>query len=288
MGQGGYYFYNNGYYEPSWLLEGSVNIGTMNSVTDIGGSKSAQTGLKPYVFRTPKLTGGISLTATHRDWLAFRLDLVAGQVEAHDSLLTNATHYSSIGRFERNLNFRSSIFEISAGAEFHPIFLRDYQVNDRYIPRLSPYLTFGIGIAYFKPEALWGSNWIELQPYRLEGQGFDEYPDRKPYKTTTLTFPMGLGLKYELNHFIFLRGEIIHRFTTTDYLDDVSKGDWVDPSLFYKYLSPSDAFLASKLYNRSVKINPPRNTRPRGNEFNNDIFWSVQFRVGFVLNRKRR
>ena len=98
---------------------------------------------------------------------------------------------------------------------------------------------------------------------------------------------MGVGLRYEVNSALYVRGEIMHRLTQTDYLDDVSNGDWVDPNLFYKYLSVADADLASKLYNRSKKVNPPRNTRPRGNEKNNDVFWSAQLRIGFVLNRKR-
>jgi opacity protein-like surface antigen len=283
----GYYFYDASHFEPSWVLELSANIGGMNGVTDIGGSKKGKQGLGSYTFRSTKPGGGLTLSATHRDIIAFRLDLVAGNVEGHDSLLKGATNYNAVGRYERNLNFRSSIFQVFAAAEFHPLYLRNYQINDRYVPRLSPYITAGIGFANFTPKVLVEGNWIPVQPLRLEGQGFEEYPDREPYSTSTLTLPVGAGLRYEASRALTLRLEFINSFTRTDYLDDVSKGDWVDPSLFYKYLSSGEATLASMLYNRSIIVNPPRNTRPRGDDSKNDIFWTLQFRVGLALNRGR-
>jgi hypothetical protein len=284
----GFYFYDNGYYEPSWVLDLSLNIGIANPVMDIGGSKKDQSGLNPYNLRTPKLAGGFSLTASHNDWLAFRLDLAFGRVEAHDSLLKDATHFSSIGRFERNLNFRASTFEAFLAAEFHPLFLRDYQVNDRYPPRISPYIIAGIGLINWKTRVFYGNEMIDVKPLRLEGQGFAEYPDRPVYRNVALTFPVGLGIKYDVSRVITLRGELIHKFTNTDHIDDVSWGDWVNPELFSNYLSPDQAALASQLYNRSTIINPPRNTRPRGDETNKDIIWNVQLRVGFALNRGDR
>jgi opacity protein-like surface antigen len=283
----GYYFYDANHFEPSWVLDISANVGGMNCITDIGGSKKGKGGLNAYTFNTTKFGGGLSLSATHKDLITFRLDLNAGKVEAHDSLLKGATHYSAIGRYQRNLNFRSSIFQVFAGAEFHPLFLRDYQINDRYMPRLSPYIMAGIGFTSFKPQVLVQDTWIPVKHLSLEGQGFDEYPDREPYSTTTLTIPIGAGLRYEASRIISLRLEFINNFINTDYLDDVHKGDWVDPSLFYKYLPSGEAALASLLYNRSIVVNPPRNTRPRGNESKKDIFWTLQFRVGFAINRGR-
>ncbi|MCU0334758.1 MAG: hypothetical protein MUF62_06865, partial [Chitinophagaceae bacterium] len=34
-----------------------------------------------------------------------------------------------------------------------------------------------------------------------------------------------------------------------DYIDDVSRAEWVDPNLFAQYLSPAQAALARQLYN---------------------------------------
>ena len=38
-----------------------------------------------------------------------------------------------------------------------------------------------------------------------------------------ICFPIGVGVKYALNDRINVGFEIVHRFTSTDYLDDVSK-----------------------------------------------------------------
>jgi hypothetical protein len=80
---------------------------------------------------------------------------------------------------------------------------------------------------------------------------------------------------------------MLRHSTFTDYLDDVSQENWVDPNLFSKYLSPSDAALARQLYNRSTTINPPRNTRPRGKSTDRDAFWNVSLKVGININRVR-
>lgn len=283
----GYFFYDNGYYEPSWVIDAGINVGFMNCITDIGGSKRGVGSIGATTLRQSQLATGITLTATHKDWLAVRLDLGTGRVAAADSLLAGATQFSAVGRFERNLSFRSPVSDVFVGVELHPLFLRDYQISDRYMPRLSPYITAGFGFMTFNPQANIDDRWVNLRPLRLEGQGFAEYPDRRPYGNTALIFPLGVGLRYELSRIITLRMEVIRRTTTTDYLDDVSKGDWVDPALFFNYLPQGQAELASRLYNRSVLINPPRNTRPRGDDRDRDMYWSAQFRFSFALNRDR-
>jgi len=283
-----YYFYNSGYFEPTWVLDASLNIGGMNALTDIGGNKSSKDGLSAVTLKNTHLTGGLSLTATYDDWLAFRFDVSAGRVEAHDSLLKGATESNAIGRLDRNLNFRSPITEAFLGVEIHPLLIKNYGLTDAEPPRLSPFFMVGIGVMSYNPQAWVDNRWVELRPLRLEGQGFIEYPDRQPYSSTAFTLPLALGLRYELSRALYVRGEIIRRVTNTDYLDDVSQGDWVDPSLFYKYLPVGQANLASRLYNRSVTVNPPRNTRPRGDSKNNDTYFSFQVRLSLVLNRGRR
>ncbi len=71
------------------------------------------------------------------------------------------------------------------------------------------------------------------------------------------------------------------------YLDDVSQENWIDPVLFYKYLDPAQAAIATQLYNRSTVINPPRNTRPRGKSADSDAYWNMVIKVGININRVR-
>ncbi len=62
-----------------------------------------------------------------------------------------------------------------------------------------------------------------LRGLGTEGQGNAAYPDRKPYGSMGICLPFGVGAKYAINPRMNIGVEISHRFTNTDYLDDVSK-----------------------------------------------------------------
>ncbi len=71
---------------------------------------------------------------------------------------------------------------------------------------------------------------------RTEGQGFTEYATRKEYKLMSMNIPIGVGVKYFMSENVNISFEIIHRKTFTDYIDDVSTPNYVDPALFYNYM----------------------------------------------------
>lgn len=284
----GYYFYNNGYYESDVVVEAGLTGGVINGMTDVGGSKKGKANSGPvqdFTFKETNLTGGIYATATYRDVLALRLDLNVGRIEAADSNLKGTTNKYAEGRYVRNLSFRTNVFEIGLLGEVHPLMM--FQYIEREPPRLSPYIAGGISWIKFNPTAQLNGVWYNLEPLRLEGQGFSEYPDRKRYNTNSFGLTYGLGLRYEVAQFMNIRLEVMKHSLFTDYLDDVSQENWVDPSLFYKYLSPNQAALATQLYNRSTVVNPPRNTRPRGKSKDNDAYWNAVIKIGFNLNRVR-
>jgi opacity protein-like surface antigen len=284
-----YHFYNDRFMEPSVVLELGVSGGIMNCMTDIGGNKNSQAKLlKGFSLQKTQFSGGLYVAGVYNDLLAVRLDYNFGRIEAIDSLLKGATDPSTVGRYERNLSFRSTIRELALNVELHPIFFIDYLGNGTEPPRFSPYVFAGLGWLSFDPQANIDNRWVRLEPLRLEGQGFKEYPDRKRYKTQAIAIPVGVGLKYEWTQLITLRLEVNRRFTNTDYLDDVSQAAWVTPSLFYQYLQPSQADLAARLYNRSARFNPPQDTRPRGNPKAKDAYWSGSFKLGFNINRRLR
>ncbi|CAN5764064.1 hypothetical protein BH10BAC3_BH10BAC3_27820 [soil metagenome] len=284
----GYYFYNNGYYESQTVIEGGISVGMINGMTDIGGSKKGRANSGPvgdFTFKESNLSAGLYVNATYKDFIAARLDFSFGRVEAADSNLKGTTNKFAEGRYVRNLSFRTNIFEIGAGVELHPLMMRDY--IDKEPPRLSPYVFGGISWIKFNPKAYLNGVWYELEPLRLEGQGFSEYPDRKRYKRNSFAVPYGVGVRYEATQFLNVRLEVAKHSLFTDYLDDVSQENWIDPALFYKYLSPGQAAVASQLYNRSTVINPPRNTRPRGKSNENDAYWNVVIKLGININRVR-
>ncbi len=120
----------------------------------------------------------------------------------------------------RSLNFKSHLIEFSTAIEYNFLNMNsDY--GDYY--EYSPYFFAGIGLFHFNPYTFdKDGNKIYLKPLRTEGQGLAQFPDRKEYSLYQLCFPIGIGFKWNLNKSIQLAYECGYRFTTTDYLDDVS------------------------------------------------------------------
>ena len=120
---------------------------------------------------------------------------------------------------ERNLSFRSDIFEASLQAEIN-LFGFDPTDNDHHF---AIYLLGGISVYHFNPQSKYEGEWVDLQPLGTEGQGSEAFPNREKYSLTQVSFPVGGGLKYAFNHNWSLGLEFGFRKTLTDYLDDVSR-----------------------------------------------------------------
>ena len=291
-----YYFYDNGSYDSPVVFEFGASVGTMNCLTDVGG----RSGLgKPFVkdlnIGNNQLNGSIYLTATYKEKIAIRMEGTFGHIKAYDSILASVKSTSQ-GRYERNLNFKSEISEFSLLAEFHPLFIFvDWPGTDRDPPYFSPYLVAGIGFFSFNLQSKTrNGQYVDLQPLSLEGQGFPEYPERKPYKLSQMNFPVGAGVRYELGPSFNLRAEFLLRILTTDYLDDVST-KYIDKSVFGKYFSGADLQNAQDL-----SFNQRTNTGPnsiefnknvggiRGNSKNNDSYFTFNIKIGYTFGRESR
>jgi hypothetical protein len=120
----------------------------------------------------------------------------------------------------RSLNFKSHIIEFSTAVEYNILNMNsDY--GDYY--EYTPYVFAGIGIFHFNPYTFDNAgNKIFLKPLRTEGQGLAQFPDRKEYSLYQLCLPIGIGFKWNLDEYMQLGYECGYRFTTTDYMDDVS------------------------------------------------------------------
>ena len=284
-----FYFYDNNYYDTPLMFEVGGSFGIMNCLTDVGGIRgNGRPFLKDLTFGNNRLNGSIYLSALYKYAVGVRLEGTFGTIKAYDSISLKSV---SEGRYERNISFKSNISEISLVAEFHPLFIFINWLNrDNEPPRLSPYLAAGVGFFSFNPQAKLNNNWIDLQPLSTEGQGFAEYPNRKVYKLKQLSFPVGVGFKYELSPAINLRFEIIDRITTTDYLDDLSTR-YVNPNLFSKYFTGTQLANAQALNDRRSKTNPeypinPNGGQLRGNPKNKDSYFTCNFKVGLSFGRE--
>ena len=286
-----YYFYDNKYYDSPVTFELGGSIGAMNCLTDLGGNKGkGKKFVKDLNLGKTSIAGSISLTAMYNYMFALRLEATFGSVSADDKILKNVAP-STFGRYERNLSFKSKITDFMLGLEIHPLYiLNSYEQDDEKEPPLfSPYLLAGVGFFSFKPQAKLAGKWIDLQPLSTEGQGFAEYPDRKPYKLNQINIPLGLGVKYDLGSTLSLRAEFVYRKLNTDYLDDVSSTYYIDPTLYANYFTGAKLTNALLLNNREYELDPsyPSTTHERGNPKNKDAFFTFNLKIGYTFGRPK-
>ncbi|MEP6699660.1 MAG: hypothetical protein ABJA85_00025 [Bacteroidota bacterium] len=283
-----YYYYNDKYYENAVVLEMGLSAGIMNCLTDLGGKKGiGKNFIKDLNWKNTKLSYGLYAIAMYQNKIGVRLQGTFGSIAGYDSILKQV-ETPSTGRYERNLSFKSKISDFQLALEIHPLFFKNY--DDEDFPLLSPYAVIGIGYYSFDPQAKLNGQWYALHPLKLEGQGFREYPDRKPYKLSQFNVAVGLGVKYEVNSLFNARLELVHRILNTDYLDDVST-NYIDPNLFYSYLPTNLAAIAQQLHNRKGELNPSDMTTvgdQRGDPSDNDAFFTIQLKFGMTLGRQKR
>jgi hypothetical protein len=210
---------------------------------------------------------------------------IALRIGASFAQLGYSDQYNSHNKYmySRNLSFNSKVWELTLQGDFN--FFRFMPGEPQY--SFTPYITFGAGVFSYDPYAYLKGVKVPLRPLNTEGQGSTLYPDRKPYSSMAISIPFGGGIKYALNDRINIGFEILHRFTNTDYLDDVST-TYVDPSVFP--LNPdgsqSDAQLLS---DRSYELGQPIGIpgRQRGNSKQKDQFVTAMFHLTFNLQSYR-
>lgn len=169
----------------------------------------------------PKIAFGVFYRKQFGDYVAARISGTFAQLGYSDVYSNN--QYQRL----RNLSFNSNIFELALQGDFN--FFKFNPIDPNY--RFTPYVTIGAGIFSFNPYAYLNGKKYFLQPIGTEGQGTTAYPDRKKYNTTAICFPIGVGLKFNISDQMNIGFEVAHRFTSTDYLDDVSK-TYAGASLF--------------------------------------------------------
>jgi len=273
-------------------VEIGLGIGPMFFLGDLGGNPGIgqSTWLKDVQFPLTKLSKGIYVNVYPSEFLGFRLAFNQGKLDGYDSK-TKDNGGAERHRKARNLQFQTSILEGYLAAEFYPtVFIEKYEGLAK---KFRPYGLIGIGAFHFNPKGQYfapdgSSEWVALHPLRLEGQGFAEYPDRKPYSLTQLEIPMGFGFKYYVKENMYVGLELLHRDLFTDYVDDVST-TYIDNSLFARYLSPEQAAMANQLYYRKYFVpNGPQQRIPdeaqRGDPTQNDAYFSAILRLGWRLN----
>ncbi len=222
----------------------------------------------------PKMAASVFFRKNFGNYIAVRVAANYAKVGYSD---VHNTHNPIMLR--RNLSFNSNIWELALQGDFN--FFRFMPGEPGY--NFTPYVTLGAGIFNYDPYAYLNGEKFFLRPLNTEAQGNANYPDRKPYSSMSVSIPFGVGLKYSLNERINVGFEIVHRFTNTDYLDDVST-TYVDPAVF-PTLPNGDPSPAQLLHDRSYETGEPIGLpgRQRGNSKQKDQFVTALFYVTFNL-----
>jgi len=150
-------------------------------------------------------------------------------------------------RRNRNLNFKSNVYELAVRYEFH---LAQELIGHRYNLRgakgmrnslLGLYGFVGLGGFYFNPKGRFGNQWIPLHPLSTEGQGLEGGPSN--YSRLAIAIPVGFGIRKTISKSTKLGIELGVRKTFTDYIDDVST-TYFDNDIIRQEVGVDAAFLA--------------------------------------------
>lgn len=203
------------------MLGGAHYLGDLNPFFKINRIKPAASIFYRY-HKNPRLT--------------FRANFTYGSVEATDQDATWAIFKN------RNLDFKTNLFELGAGLEFH--YLKFQLGSKRH--RGTAYLLAELALFRMNPMGTSPSGeWIALQPLATEGQGTD-LSNRGRYSLIQLAIPLGVGAKFSLGPKMSIGVEAGIRKTFTDYLDDVGSNEYIDPVVLAATNGPSSAAMSNK------------------------------------------
>jgi hypothetical protein len=230
-----------------------------------------------YHFNTPKAVFGMYFRKQLNDYIAVR-------ISAHFAQLGYSDTYNTQNEFElrRNLSFNTNVWEFGFQGDFN--FLKFVPGDGEH--RSTPYITFGIGMFSFDPYAYLGGQKYYLRELGTEGENAG-YEGRKPYNNIAAYIPLGLGYKYNLNPKMNIGFEIVYRFTTTDYLDDVSK-TYAGINNFPP-LAPSPQSPAALLQDRSYETGEPIGIagKQRGYSNQNDGYLFAEIMLSINISSYR-
>ena len=225
----------------------------------------------------PKFTAGAFFLKQFNNYIGLKVAANYAQLGYSDAYSKNETQK------RRNLSFNTDIWELSVSGNFN--FFKYYPGVEGF--SYTPYVSLGVGVFSYDPYAYLGGKKYYLRPLGTEGQGSAAYPGRKAYGSMAICLPLAVGMKFSLNENTNVFAEVGYRFTTTDYIDDVST-TYAGASAFPNLPNgqPSAAFL---LQDRSYETGTPIGIkdRQRGNSQQKDAYVLAQIGVSFNLTSYR-
>lgn len=283
------YYSNQGYWKNE-RHEISLGIGAINFLGELGGRDAIGSGfildMETSMFR-PAFHVEYKYKITRRIIVkgGFHYGIIAG----NDALTEEPF------RKNRNIHFKSSIFEFSVKGEVN---ILESRPGARYkllgVPNKNKggvlYAFAGIGLTYFNPKANFNGEWVELKPLGTEGQNFED--GAAPYSNFTPVFPLGFGYRYNLTGQLSIGLEIAHRITLTDYMDDTST-KYYDKNKIALRDGPvaayfSDPSLGYRTNDEGIQVPMQVDPLQRGDSEDNDSYFFIMATVNYKLSPMRQ
>ncbi len=279
------YFRQSSYWKTQ-RQELSLGFGISNFLGELGGRNQIGS---PFVW---DLELSQTRPAVHFDYryyvaqrMAMRARMTYGVMAGNDNLTSEPF------RMNRNLNFKSDIYEASLVFEFHAYqeelgHIHDLRgVQGQKSTRIGLYAFAGIAGFHFDPKAQFQNTWVRLKPMGTEGQGLPGGPEE--YSNFAFGIPVGIGVRKALSKQMSIGLEIQYTKTFTDYIDDVSSL-YYDNDAIRAANGAEAAFLADPslhLATLTEYTNPTAVGQQRGDSNDMDAYLFMKAQIHYKLTK---
>jgi hypothetical protein len=199
-------------------------------------------------------------------------------------------------RNNRNLNFKSNIFELSGRVEIGYESKKSGNrygikktLNRRHKANTHAIFVFaGVGGFYYNPKGRApNGKYVKLMPLRTEGQGLDGGP--KKYTNYSVCIPLGLFYKCTINKQWSVGVEVAWRKTFTDYIDDVGTS-YYDSTALATNFGPLSATMADPSKGIIFGATSPdaSGVAAQRGDRQKDSYVSLEITVGYIIKQKRK
>jgi hypothetical protein len=260
-----------------------ISIGATNFLGDLGGANKIGSGpfsLRDFDVQSIKPAFQLGYSYRISKFLSSRSAFTYAQLSGNDAYTTEPF------RQNRNLNFRTPIYDLSSVIEFiwevkrpgHQYYLKGVKGWKNY--RYAPYIYGGLALMYFDSKGKYGDAWHALRPLSTEGEGL--VATRKKYSPIQFTIPIGVGIRVKVARSIEIGIEYTARICFTDYIDDCST-TYFDPNALMQAKGP----LAVEMANPNLGNIPGATNagEQRGDPHDRDSFLAVMISMYYTIGK---
>jgi hypothetical protein len=269
-----------------------ITGGTSNFLGDLGGRDQVGKDYSPVDLDFPVTKSAFGLGYRYKlaTWVNITAKFNYLIVKGDDALTQEQF------RNNRNLNFKSNIFELAGRIELG---YQSSKSGNRYgikrtLSRRSKSLSHavfafgGVGGFYYNPKGrMANGKYVKLMPLHTEGQGLPGGP--KKYTNYSVCIPIGLFYKCTINKQWSIGIEAAWRKTFTDYIDDVGTRYYDSTALATNY-GPLSALMSDPSKGLIYGATSPDGSglaAQRGDQ-QKDSYVTLELTVGYIFKQKRK